>query len=516
MDWADRKNPPFLRIEGEGQVSIIESGPIRSTLKITINYGKSLLVKEVSLAQDSKVVEFTERLHWRGLGCSFKLALTPAMDKPAATFNWESSRLQRGINNEKCYEMPSRYWTDMSENNWGISIIEDSKYGYDHPTEDTLRLTLLYTPGIRLGFRDQKWHDWGDHTIKYALYGHEGDYTTTDRIARAFNQRVRAFSIAREESTKGKKSVSLFEISNDQLGILAIKKAEDSDAVLIRLYERYGKAGQTDVVFSSEIQQVQEVNGLEESIEKITASGNKFGIKFGANQIRSFIVTLKDKSAANVIKQEVIKLDFNNKLIGANGDQQALYPSELVPLKILAGNISYQLAPEEKMNALQSNGQKIVIPEKYNTLSILSGSTTATDAVFKWVDNNGKVINEVKSHISAMTGYRGQWDRRKWLLPVLHHLRYHRDYAWINYCIGVKPGFINRDRVEWYATHTHKKGQDQPYKYGYMNTITFDIPTSAKALVLPEDKKINIFAMTVSQQNTNVKNSTPLRDKFDF
>ncbi len=153
--------------------------------------------------------------------------------------------------------MPSRYWVDISEQNWGISILEDSKYGSDHPQENILRLTLLYTPAIWYvtGFLDQKWQDWGDHTIRYAIYGHDGDYKETDRLARRHNQRIRSFSIPRDESSEEKRLCSLFEVSSNQLGILAVKKPEDMDGILIRVYERYGQAGSADIVFNTEIQQ---------------------------------------------------------------------------------------------------------------------------------------------------------------------------------------------------------------------------------------------------------------------
>ena len=149
----------------------------------------------------------------------------------------------------------------------------------------------------------------------------------------------------------------------------------------------------------------------------------------------------------------------------------------------------------------------MTIPDNYNTISILIGSTKDCSTVLKWVDHEDKAVNEINCHISALTGFRGQWDKRKWLFKPLHNLRYLRDYAWVNMCIGVKPGSINRDRIEWYSNHTHKNGEDQPYQYGYMQTLTLEIPSNAKALILPEDKQIYIFAITASQRSIAVKNT---------
>lgn len=518
MDWNDRKKAPLLRIENGGKVSIIESGPLRSTIEITTRYKNSTIVKEISLSHDSKLVDFVERIHWRGSNCSLKLALNSNMEKPTATFNWETSRINRGINYEKLFEMPSRYWTDLSENNWGISIIEDSKYGYDRPCEDTLRMTLIYTPGLRYvtGFIDQKYHDWGDHTIRYGLYAHEGDFKTTDKIARAFNQKIRSFSIKGDPSSSKNTSFSLFQISNDQFGVLAIKKPEDTDGILIRIYERHGKSGNTDIIFPTVIEQVTEVNGLEEFLGEIPHNGNKFSLQLDANQIRSYIVKIKVNQIYNEIKQETISLQYNCKLIGKNGDIQAVFPKEITPSTIQAGAISFHLANGEDLNALQCQGQTIPISDSFNRLSILIGSKEECDTSFDWANQAGNIINKTRTQLSSIFGFRGLWDRRKWLFKPKHHLKYQRDYAWINKCVGVEPGFIKRDRIDWYATHIHKNGEDQPYQYGYMQTVTLDIPSDAKSLRLPSDNRIYIFALTAFKENIKIECTQSLVDKFDF
>jgi len=518
MDWKDRKKKPFHRIESGGKVSIIENGPLRCTIQITKMHNLSKFVKQISLSHESEIVEFSEKINWRELGCSFKLALTVNMNKPEMTYNWETSRINRGLNNEKLFEMPSRMWVDMSEENWGISIIEDSKYGYDHPCDDTLRMTLLYTPGIRYlkGFWDQKYQDWGNHTIRYGIYAHDGDFKTTDHLARRFNQPVRSFSINWDKSSEGKEKLSLFEVSTKQLGILAVKKPEDTDGLLIRFYERFGKALNTEICFTSSLSDVKEVNGLEETIGEIKFEGNKFTVDIGANGIRSYIVKFKNPPKYSNIKQEALKLEYNYKIIGNKGENQSFFPVEITPPEINAGNITYHLAINQDFNSLQCIGQKISISEEYNTLSILVASEEDCNTSFMWLDTKGNNIKEVECHISPMTGFRGQWDTRIWKRKPKHHLKNRRDYAWINKCIGVQPGFINRDLLEWYSTHTHKNGQNQAYQYGYMYSITLNVPNGAKSLILPDNQSIHIIAMTVSQQIIKVNNSQFLNDKYDF
>jgi alpha-mannosidase len=520
MDWKDRKKPPFLRIEEGGSVSILEHGPLRCTLQINFVYNESRFVREVSLSHNSEIVEFIERIHWREKACSLKLALHTTLKNPVTTFNWETSRIKRGVNNPKLYEMPSRYWVDLSEKNWGISLIEDSKYGFDKPNDETLRMTLIYTPRIRKlqAYKDQGWHDWGEHTVKYGIFSHTGDYTRTDHLARRFNQPVRSYSIIGSENETEKKNLDLFEVSNEQIGILAVKKAEDSDGIIIRLYERYGKNVIANLSFYSEIINVIQVNGREKHIQDIEFSNNTFTAKIEANGIRSYLVKLKSVTKIDYIEQEPLDLDFNFQLIGMNDDNQGLFPAELTPSEIPAGLITFKLSTNLEKNALQCHAQKISIPEGFSSLSILTGSEEEISTSFKFLDANGNIIDEKKCNILPLTGFLGQWDTRIWQKKPTHFEELHRDYIWIKpgKCIGIKPGYVKGGRLEWFTTHIHKNGEDQAYKFGYLYTLTLDIPNEAKSFLLPDDIRIFIIAATASNRQVKLISTQHLHDKYDF
>ena len=85
--------------------------------------------------------------------------------------------------------------------------MQHCKFGSDKPNDNTLRLTLLYTPGVRNNYMDQATQDWGRHDIVYGLYGHEGDWRQgqSEWQARRLNQPLVAFEvrIARWQTGKG-------------------------------------------------------------------------------------------------------------------------------------------------------------------------------------------------------------------------------------------------------------------------------------------------------------------------
>jgi alpha-mannosidase len=519
MDWRDRKKAPFVRIEEGGEVSIIERNPLHSTIQIVTKYGSSKLIKEISLSAGSEIVEFCERIEWRETGCSLKLAFTALEENPDFTCNWETSRVKRDVNHKKIFEVPSRLWADLSGKDGGFTIIEDSKYGYDRPESNSVRMTLLYTPALRYynGFWDQKSHDWGEHTIRYGIHGHKGDWCGADSLARRFNQPVRSYHIG--EKTKGGdlEDLSLFNVSDPQIGVLAVKKAEDDDSLIIRLYERYGREARGHISFASNLLGADEVNGIEEPMADGEFTGKQLSVNLPANGIRSYAVKLSEKAEKLQITQKALTLDFNKRMICKNNESgDALFPAEITPAKIASAGLSYNLEIEKAENALQCRGQKITVPANFSSISLLTGSEENMEIPFKWLDKNGGILKEELCIVSSMTDFAGQWDRRLWKREPKHFLKNRNDYAWLNKCVGIDPGYINRNRLEWYSTHTHKDGKDLAYRYGYLYSLKLAIPAEAKTLLLPDNKNAYIFAATVSDRGADLKSTQILTDKFDF
>lgn len=518
MDWNDRKKPPYLRIEG-GEVSIIEEGPLRCTLRITTSHGKSDFVRDVSLSADSGLVEVIERINWRETGCSMKLSLTAMLDSPDATFNWESSRVQREVNREKSFEMPSRYWADLSENDsFGISIIEDSKYGYDRPSEETLRLTLLYTPGLSKPlFMDQKSQDWGEHTIRYALYPHAGDWKGTDVQARLFNQRVRPFLIRGRLPSGKLDTFSFVRSSTRQIGIQAVKKSEDGDGLIVRIYERHGSPVRGFLEFPEPVDSAHEVNGLEETIGEVVPDNRRIPVDLRANGISSYRVNIANIALSAGRTQEALKLPMNTKLYADRGEPGGgLFPKELVPREIDSDAVRYILEIGSDVDSMLCRGQKLTIPTGYSRLYLLTAADKACEARISWLAPGGNTLQEEVVKVPPISGFLGQWDRRLWNREPKHRARGKRDYIWNMYCVGVEPGYLHRDRLEWYSTHTRIGGEDRPYEYGYMYSVILDIPANATKMALPRDERVKIFAATVAENRGWAEFSGVLNDKYDF
>src|SRR5206468_11496311 len=105
--------------------------------------------------------------------------------------------------------------------------------------------TLLYTPGVRAGYQDEGSQDFGRHEMVYALQGHTGDWREgrTGEQAARLNQPLAAFQTSTHSGALGR-SFSLLSMDNRQVAVQAVKKAEDSDEIVVRVKETAGSAVQ--------------------------------------------------------------------------------------------------------------------------------------------------------------------------------------------------------------------------------------------------------------------------------
>ncbi len=154
-----------------------------------------------------------------------------AVSNPKATYDVQVGTIQRPNNDPKKYEVPQQKWIDVTDpaGKYGVSILNDCKYTSDKPDDGTIRLTLLYTPGVRGGYQDEGSQDFGQHDMTYALQGHSGDWRnerTVDQAAR-LNQPLLAFQTPAHAGPLGK---SYFR-SNDRQPAGCNPSAEESGRI---------------------------------------------------------------------------------------------------------------------------------------------------------------------------------------------------------------------------------------------------------------------------------------------
>ena len=205
MDWKDRKEKPVGRMNEDAELRVVENGPVRVALQVKRKGRNSEITQTFSLSkgESGKRLEVTNKLDWQSREVSLKAAFPLTVANENATYNLGVGTIARSNNNEKKFEVPSKEWFDLTDKSgrYGVSILEDCKYGSDKPADNTVRLTLLYTPAAK-HYVYQSTQDWGIHDFKYAIYGHKGNWNTAETPwqAKFLNEPLLAFESPKHEA----------------------------------------------------------------------------------------------------------------------------------------------------------------------------------------------------------------------------------------------------------------------------------------------------------------------------
>jgi alpha-mannosidase len=519
MDWDQEQAVPRGYVGGPAKIRIVEDGPARVAVEVSREAAGSTFVQTIrlSLGDAGKRVEFANVIDWNTKESNLKAIFPLTASNEMATYNWDVGTIERPTAQPKKFEVPSHQWIDLTDasGEFGATILTDCKNGSDKPNDHTIRLTLVRTPGTRGGYADQGTQDIGHHEFVYGIAGHAAGWreAQTDWQAQRLNVPLIAFQTSKHAGTLGRE-FSLLKVSSPRIRVLALKKAELSDEIIMRLVELDGKP-QPDVrvTFNAPITAAREVNGQEQPVGAATVSDGVLVTSFSAYQPRTFAVRLAAprtkidalRSAPVLLKYDLATAsnDGTKSEGGFDGKGDAL-PAEMLPTQIQFNDVEFQLAPAKTgaRNAVVAKGQAVGLPAgHYNRLYVLAASADGDQKAMFKVGNA-----EAQLMVEDWGGFIGQWDDRQWTSKDTSH----DDYGEM---IGIKPGFIKRADLAWYCSHHHNAaGENVPYRYSYLFAYPIDLPAGTKSVKLPNNDKIRILAMSVADENPEAKPVQPLYD----
>ena len=231
---------------GPAKVRVVENGPVRVAVEVSREAAGSRFVQTIRLSAGDagKRVEIANAIDWNTRESNLKATFPLTASNEMATYNWDIGTIERPTAEPKKFEVPSHQWIDLTDatGEFGTTILTDCKNGSDKPNDHTIRLTLIRTPGTRGGYPDQGTQDIGHHEFVYGIVGHTGDWreSQTDWQALRLNDPLIAFETSSHTGNLGRE-FSLLRVSNPRIRVLALKKAEQGDEIIVRLVELDGK-----------------------------------------------------------------------------------------------------------------------------------------------------------------------------------------------------------------------------------------------------------------------------------
>jgi alpha-mannosidase len=433
-----------------------------------------------------------------------------------ATYNWDIGTIDRPTAQPKKFEVPSHQWIDLTDmsGTFGATVLTDCKNGSDKPTDNTIRLTLIRTPGTRGGYADQGTQDLGHHEFTYGIAGHASDWRAaqTDWQGQRLNDPLIAFQTSSHGGALGRE-FSLLKVSNPRIRVFALKKAENSDEIVLRLVELDGKPERdVKVSFAAPVSAAREVNGQEQPVGPANVVDGKLVTSFTAYQPRTFALTLESyPTKAAAVHSEPVKLDYDVATAANSGSHGSRgfdgkgdsLPAEMLPSELTFDDVKFQLATAKSgvPNAVEAKGQSINLPGgQFNRLYIVAASADGDQKAS--LELGGKTVD---LNIQDWSGFIGQWHDREWSKSGAND-----DYGDMT---GLKPGFIKRADLAWYdSNHRNAVGENVPYSYSYLFVYGIDLPVGTRSIKLPDNDKTRVLAMSVAQQSPEVQPAQPLYD----
>ena len=504
-------------------VEIEEEGPVRVSLKITRETEGSIFIQYIRLStgEAGQRVDLVNDIDWNSRNTLLKASFPFNVSNNVATYDLGIGTISRGNNTANLYEVPAQQWADITDKDgiYGVSILNDGKYGWDKPADNILRLTLFHSPMTKGNSYYQTYQDLGKHHFTYSISGHKDSWRNPASLwqSACLNQPLVAFQTDLHDGELGK-SFSLASLNTNKVAIRALKKAESGDAIVIRLQELIGEnEDNVEVNFASPIVSAKELNGIEEEIGGAAIKNGKLQVNMKSYQPRTFAIKLSDsKVKVDKVKSQEVKLDYNSKVSSGDNDRTTgefdhagnSIPAELLPDEIDSEGIIFKIKKGtnqgkiEKVRQISNDaviphGETLIIPEgDFNRIYILAAATEDTEGIFKVGDN------KVTLGIQYYSGFIGQWNSFVFDRPMNEELS-------MKYINPVKkvPAYLKHDAIAWIGTHRHSiKGINEPYTFCYLYKYAIDIPKGLTTLTLPDNDKVRIMAITVA--NDRNKNTT--------
>jgi alpha-mannosidase len=468
-------------------INVIENGPCRVALEIVKTFGNSTFTSIVALSRGGKVVEVYTEAEWRSKRHLAKEVFSFTAESPVATYDLGLGAIKRGNMNDKLFEVPAQKWADITDKDeqFGVSVISECKYGWDKFDNHTLRLTLMHTPYKNYKVDSmQSMMELGLNRYSYAIYSHDGVVAhDTQTQARNFVMPMASFVVSKHEDEYSEYSFG--SLSGNAI-LRAMKKAENSDEIIVRIGESEKKA-QKDVTlsFNCEVVSAREIYASEEHISDVALTDGQLVFDLKPYEIKSFAIKVK-KSETESNTQVNIPLLGNIDPFSTNakptGNLPVInksIPKEITPDVISSGGINFSI-PEK---AMLCGGQSLTLPTGTKKVHLLIASLNG--------DKYAK-INDYAYKINDIQEYYAGWDLY--------------DFKEVAF---TKPG-----KLGYEFTHSHTENGDAQCAQLFFWHVEVDTANS-DTISFPVDKDIIVLSAVAVTENESCELGCDLYDKIE-
>lgn len=294
--WAIGDITHIDNLRKGARIESVVKGPVFSKISFRHNFRDSVIIQEIILYSGLRRVDFRTKIDWNEIGGAdidgpmLKVSFSPMLENSVATFEIPFGSITRVPDGR---ETPALRWADISDAAYGVSVLNDCKHGYD-VQGNTIRMTLL-----RTSYSPDPNPDQGHHELLYSLYPHSNDWKTALSFRKGYEIDHPLTPLLVPKPTKNNGSLpeeaSFIKITPDNIVMSCLKISEDSDDVILRLYDATGDGAEAEISIK-DIIGAREVDLLEKDVSDVSLSSGMIKIRMNPHEIRTVRIKVSSKA----------------------------------------------------------------------------------------------------------------------------------------------------------------------------------------------------------------------------
>jgi alpha-mannosidase len=266
-------------------VRIVSCSALKAEVCFQWRYMDSEIEQVLTVYANSARIDFVTRVNWQEKQQLLKVAFPVAVRATEATYDIQFGNVKRPTHwntswDYARFETVGHQWADLSERGYGVSLLNDCKYGYDIK-DHVMRLTLIKSAT----FPDPS-ADVGLHEFTYSLLPHEGDWVQGGVVQEAWGLNQPLQIVSGGSLLRGK---TFLKVDKENIIIDTLKKSEDGDRIVVRLHEFTGTRCRVRLCSDYPIYSWQESDLMERPLSD-RVEGSEIELSFGPYEIKTILL----------------------------------------------------------------------------------------------------------------------------------------------------------------------------------------------------------------------------------
>ncbi len=272
---------------------LVELGAVRAVYKVDRTFRNSTFTEYYCIYNDLQRIDVDYEADWHEDHVVLKADYPVDVNSTRATFDIQFGNIERSTTTNTTWEFAQfeesmHKWADLSDNGFGLSVINDCKYGCD-VKNGHIRPTLF-----RCATRPNKIQDREHHSFSFSIYPHAKRANDSDVVKEGYNVNFPLYAIpAKAQVGTLAPEYSFVSCDKENVVIETVKVAEDSDNIIVRAYETWNSKTPVTLTFCNEIESATECNLMEEEDEAVALAGNTLTSTFKPFEIKTFKIKFK-------------------------------------------------------------------------------------------------------------------------------------------------------------------------------------------------------------------------------